>query len=107
MDEKTFDELAEKELETLERTLGELDPDEVEVTLASGVLTLTFADGARVVVNSHRAAREIWLADARLTERRAYHFAPRLDGERATWHTPSDELRATLSRILTEQLGRE
>jgi frataxin-like iron-binding protein CyaY len=59
MDDHEFDRIAEQELDALERTLGELDPDEVEVSLASGVLTLTFADGAKVVVNSHRAAREI------------------------------------------------
>lgn len=106
MDDNEFDQLAEAELDHLERTLGDFDPDEVEVTLASGVLTLSFSDGAKVVINSHRAAREIWMADARATERRAYHFAPHHEADGVRWRTAHDELRATLSRVLTEKLGR-
>ncbi len=106
MDENQFDKIAEAELDDLERTVGELDPDEVEVTLASGVLTMTFADGAKVVVNSHRAARQIWMADARSSERRAYHFSPVEEDGRWRWRTERDELRATLARVLSEKLGR-
>src|SRR5262249_5608694 len=105
MDDQQFDRIAEEELDALERTLGELDPDEVEVSLASGVLTLTFADGAKVVVNSHRAAREIWMADGRSASRRAYHFAPHEESGRWRWRTSDEELRATLARVLQEKLG--
>jgi CyaY protein len=107
MDDQHFDKIAEAELDFLERKLGELDPDEVEVSLASGVLTLAFADGAKVVVNSHRAAREIWMADGRSASRRAYHFAPVEESGKTTWRVGGDELRATISRVLTEKLGRE
>lgn len=106
MDDHEFDTVAERELDTLERTLGDFDPDELEVTLASGVLTLAFSDGAKVIVNSHRAAREIWMADGRATSRRAYHFAPREEDGRLTWRVGDDELHATLSRALSEKLGR-
>ena len=101
MDEHLFDEIAEAELSHLERRLGEIDPDELEVELQMGVLTLTFADGTRLVVNSHRAAGQIWMA----AFRQAWHFTPAREGERWLWRTAKDELRTTLGRLLTEKLG--
>ncbi len=101
MDDTTFDKLADDELHDLERKLLEVDPDELEVELASGVLTLTLADDSKIVVNSHRAAREIWMA----AFRRAWHFGPREESGRWQWRTTSDELRDTLRRLLAEKLG--
>src|SRR5262249_6170166 len=59
MDPDLYDKIADAELHGLERALGQLDPDELEVDLSQGVLTLEFSDGNKVVVNSHRAAGEI------------------------------------------------
>jgi CyaY protein len=101
MDDATFDRIADAELHHLEQVLGELDPDELEVELASGVLTLTFSDDQRAVVNSHRAAREIWMAAFRT----AWHFAPKEESGRWVWRTAKDELRATLKRVIEERLG--
>ncbi len=106
MNDAEFDRIAAAELDLLERRLGDFDPDELEVTLASGVLTLAFADGAKVVVNSHRAAGEIWMADARANVRRAYHFAPEATDRGYRWVVGSDELRTVLTKVLSEQLGR-
>ena len=36
--------------------------DELDAELESDILTIEFADGTRYVVNSHRAARQIWMA---------------------------------------------
>jgi CyaY protein len=100
--EDHFDKIADAELRYLEGTLGELDPDELEVELSQGVLTLTLADDAKIVVNSHHAAGEIWMA----AFRQAWHFGPKEEGGRVEWRTQKDELRATLSRILSEKIGR-
>ena len=72
IEEKQFDALAEQELTALEKRLGDFDPDEVEVELSMGVLTLTLGDGGKVVINSHRAAGQIWMA----AFRKAWHFDP-------------------------------
>jgi CyaY protein len=101
--EDHFDQIADAELRHLEKALGELDPDELEVELSQGVLTLTLADGQRVVVNSHHAAGEIWMA----AFRQAWHFAPREQAGHVEWRTTKDELRSTLARLLGERLGRE
>jgi CyaY protein len=98
-----FDQIADAELRYLENKLGDFDPDEVEVELSQGVLTITLGDDSKIVVNSHHAAGEIWMA----AYRQAWHFAPKEEGGKVEWHTAKDELRATLSRILSEKLGRE
>lgn len=98
-----FDQIADTELHHLEQTLGDFDPDELDVELSQGVLTLTLADDSKIIINSHHAAGEIWMA----AYRQAWHFAPREEGGRVEWRTPKDELHSTLSRILSEKLGRE
>ncbi len=98
-----FDQIADSELQYLERVLGDFDPDELEVELSQGVLTLTLADDSKIVVNSHHAAGEIWMA----AYRQAWHFAPREEGGRVEWRTAKDELHQTLARILAERLGHD
>src|ERR1700745_2388073 len=99
-----FDIIADAELRHLERVLGELDPDEVEVELSQGVLTLTLADDAKIVVNSHHAAGEIWMA----AYRQAWHFAPHeAGGGKVEWRRAKDALGGPLSRTLGEKLRRE
>lgn len=98
-----FDQIADTELHRLEQALGDFDPDELDVELAQGVLTLTLADDAKIIINSHHAAGEIWMA----AFRQAWHFAPREQGGAVEWRTATEELHATLSRLLSEKLGRE
>jgi CyaY protein len=118
MDEATFDRIAEEELHHLEAALSELDPDECEAELASGVLTVTFADGQKLIVNSHRAAGQIWMA----AFRQAWHFSPVSEQSRWVWRTAprtappataaqgpttvAVELRATLADVVGRRLGR-
>jgi len=101
-----FDDRAAAELLHLEKTLGELDPDELEVELSQGVLTCVLADGQKIIINSHHAAGQIWMA----AFRQAWHFSPMKTGDKpdgkTEWKTSQDELRATLSRLLTERLKR-
>jgi CyaY protein len=101
MDDKLFDRIADEELDYLERTLGELDPDELEVELSQGVLTCMFGDGQKLIINSHHAAGQIWMA----AFRRAWHFSPHEEGGRVEWRTDTEELRATLRTLLLERLG--
>ncbi len=101
LSEAEYDALAHPELQALIASLDSIASDEVEAELASDILTIEFSDGARYVVNSHRAARQIWLA----AERSAWHF----DFQRAdkAWIAAKtgDELWSTLTRLLSEKLG--
>ena len=108
MEEALFDKIADAELHSLENALGELDPDECEVEEAAGVLTLTFADRSKIIVNSHRAARQIWMAAHLPGTRQAWHFSPHSDGKAGwVWSVEGAELRPTLAGLLGRHLGRD
>ena len=84
----------------LEERLGDLDPDDVELTVSAGVLRLDLRDGTKIVVNSHRAARQIWMAAVAT----AWHFDPLDDGRWLASKT-NEELRPTLARVIRERIG--
>ena len=102
MDDAEFDRLARDELQHLEDALSDLDPDECEVSSSDGVLKLALRDGTRIVINSHRAARQIWMAAIAT----AWHFDPP-SADRASWHASrtTEDLRPTLARVLRERIG--
>ena len=101
MDEADFDRVARDELRHLEDAFANIDPDDVEVNSSDGVLRLDLRDGTRIVINSHRAARQIWMAAIST----AWHFDPAPAG--GTWRAPKtgDELRPTLSRLINQRIG--
>jgi CyaY protein len=101
LSESEYDSLAAPELQRLIDSLDSLTSDALEAELASDILTIEFTDGARYVLNSHRAARQIWLS----AERSAWHF----DFSAATksWvaSKSGDELWSTLTRLLSAKLS--
>jgi CyaY protein len=101
-DEAVFDERARDELHHIEDAFADVDPDQVEVSSSEGVLKLELRDGTKIVINSHRAARQIWMAAVAS----AWHFDPAADG---TWRASKsgDELRATVTRLVREHVGVE
>ena len=101
MTETEYEALAYPELGRLVRALDELENDALEAELAGDILTLEFRDGTRYVVNSHRAARQIWMA----ADRTAWHFD--WVAERSAWiaSKTGDELWTTLERLVKAKLG--
>jgi CyaY protein len=73
---------------------------DLDVDLEAGILTLTCADGSRIIVNRQTPNREIWVA----ARSGGFHF--RWDG--AAWRDTRDasELFAALSALISRQLGR-
>jgi CyaY protein len=102
VDDKTFDTLARDELRAVEDRLADVDPDDVEVSTSDGILKLDLRDGTKIVINSHRAARQIWMAAVAS----AWHFDPGSDGKWTAAKT-GDELRATIARVVKERIGLE
>jgi CyaY protein len=100
--EQDYEQRALPELRALVDAIDELELPGLECELSSDILTLELAGGDRYVVNSHRAARQIWMA----ADRNAWHFD--WDTERAAWvaKKSGDELWSTLSRVLSTKLGK-
>ncbi|MGE4447658.1 MAG: iron donor protein CyaY [Azospira sp.] len=99
MEESAFNALAEKTLAAIEAGLENSGAD-VDFELgAGGVLEVEFADGSKMIINRHGAAREIWVA----ARSGGFHFRP----DNGNWIDTRDgaELFAKLERLLAEQAG--
>jgi CyaY protein len=99
-DERSFEKAADATLAALETSLSGSGLD-LEVELSLGVLTIELPDGAKYVINSHRAARQIWMA----AERTAWHFDRDPSGKWVAAKS-GDELLATVNAVLSKKLGR-
>ncbi len=99
LNEAEFERIADEELHALVEALiacsDEIDPD-----LQSGVLSIAFEDGTKYVVNSHRAARQIWMA----ADRSAWHFDHQPDGRWIATQS-GDELWSAVRRVVAAKLG--
>ena len=102
MTEAEYEAVAQPELDALVRALDALDASGFEAELASDILTIEFADGARFVVNSHRAARQIWMA-AELT---AWHFDWVSEQGRWIAQKSGEELWSALEGVVSRRLKR-
>ena len=99
--ESAYDALAAPELQRLIERLDALTDDSVEAELASDILTIEFSDGTRYVLNSHRAARQIWLS----AERSAWHFDYVPSSKSWVAAKSGDEMWSTLTQLLSAKLG--
>jgi len=100
MTSSEFDSLADAMLERIARAVEESGADCDCEPKGSGVLDREFADGTRIVVNRHSAARQIWVA----ARSGGYHF--RWNGSDWVDTREGSELLAALSRLVSEQSGR-
>jgi CyaY protein len=99
MDEREFNALADDTLRRVEDAIEACGADlDLEVK-PGGVLEVEFANGSKVIINRHTAAREIWVA----ARSGGYHFRPQDGGWVGT--RDDEELMAALGRLLSEQSG--
>ena len=104
MDEKRYLELAHETFERLGRAFDDVDVGEADLESAGDVMTIACKDGVRIVLNTQRPAREIWLAGAG----RAWHFG--WDGPTERWLDPRHEgaeLVDTLKGLVRDHAGVE
>ena len=86
--------------EVLERIESAVEASEsLDVDLEAGILTITCADGTKVIVNRQAPNREIWVA----ARSGGFHFAARDGAWRDT--RSGNELFASLAAILAAQAG--
>jgi CyaY protein len=70
MDESRYQKIADVALRAIEDMLKDVDAEVVDIERSGDVLTLTFANKKKAVVNTQRPTRQIWLA----ANARAWHF---------------------------------
>jgi CyaY protein len=98
----SFVERAEAFLAGIERSLDRVADDlDIDVLRAGNVLTLTFENDHRIVINSQEAAQEMWVAA------RSGGFHYRWNDEAGVWRDTrsADELRSSLSRLIGLETG--
>lgn len=103
--ERTFTQRAERELDRLEaaieRSADRADAD-LEITRSGNVIDIEFDDGSKLIINSHEAAGEIWVA----ARSGGFHFKPDAAGEGWTDGRSGRSLAAMLGELLSAQSGR-
>jgi CyaY protein len=102
MNETRYLELAHAALDAIETMLEDVDADLVDVERAGDVVTLTFANAKKAVINTQRPTRQIWLAG----NARAWHFS--WDEAAARWIDDKGqgvELLAQVAAIVEENAG--
>lgn len=70
MTEAEYIALADQAFARIMSAFDEVDAEQADVESAGDVITITFGNGRRVVVNTQRPAKQIWLAGGQ----RAWHF---------------------------------
>ena len=99
LSERDFEVAADRALHKLEQGLNDLTG--LEADLESGILTVEFDDGVKYVINSHRAARQIWMA----AERNAWHFDYVAADDRWKASKTGEELWALLEQVIARKIG--
>ena len=102
MDESRYRELAEAAFRQISDLFESVDPDACDCEIAGDVITLTFKNGIRGVINTQRPSRQIWLA----ANARAWHFS--YDEARGQWVDDKGghvELFGEIARLVKEHAG--
>jgi CyaY protein len=84
MDESRYQQLADVALRAIETMLEDVDAETVDLARSGDVLTLTFANHTKAVINTQRPTRQIWVA----ANARAWHFdfeEPQAPGAAGRW----------------------
>lgn len=104
MDEPRYLRLVDDTFKKIQDGLEDVDPDDVDAYAAGDVLTITFRDRSKCVVNTQRPTRQVWLA----ARSRAWHF--NYDEAAGRWIDDKgrgDELFATLGDVIKTTAGVE
>lgn len=99
MNDSEFNTLAEAALNGIEAALEACAADVDFQMISAGVLEIEFADGAKIIVNRHASAQEMWVA----ARSGGFHF--RWDGQ--SWRDTRDgsELMTALSGLVSQHAG--
>ncbi|MFZ5560243.1 MAG: iron donor protein CyaY [Pseudomonadota bacterium] len=98
MNESEFNTTVDRLLLAIEDALETQDAD-IDMETTAGILTLTFSNGSKVIINRQSAMREVWVA----ARSGGFHLGRKETG----WFCSSsgETLPELLSRVCSEQAG--
>ncbi|AIA72960.1 iron donor protein CyaY [Pectobacterium atrosepticum] len=100
MNDSEFHQLADELMLQLEETLDRFEGDaDIDSEINGGVMTLSFENGSKIVINRQEPLHQIWLA----TKTGGYHFT--LREERWVCDRSSEDFIALLSSACSAQAG--
>lgn len=71
MDEKRYEKLASEAFERVMDMFEEVDPEDADIVLQGDVIRIDYRGGDKVVLNTQRPSRQLWLAGGKS----AWHFS--------------------------------
>jgi CyaY protein len=101
VDERTYEQLAADAFKRVLDLFQDVDPDDADVESSGDVIRIDLRGGSRIVLNTQRPVRQIWLAGVKS----AWHFT--YDG--AAWQDDKGrgELFDTLRALARDATGLE
>ena len=102
MDESRYEQLAGDALSRVMDLFEDVEPEDADVDPSGDVIRIALRNGGHIVVNTQRAAHQIWLAGAQ----RGWHFSYDEASER--WmddRGEGDELFATVRTLVRDAIG--
>lgn len=101
MDEREFEQRAAVAWRKVLDLFEDFDPDDADVEQSGDVIRIDYRNGSRVVLNTQRPARQLWLAGGS----QAWHFS--FDADRGAWLDDKGrgELYQTLSQLTQDAIG--
>jgi len=104
MEEREFEKRAADAFKRVLDLFEEIDAEDADVEPSGDVIRIDYRGGSRVVLNTQRPARQLWLAGGS----RAWHFS--FDPQLGQWLDDKgrgEELYATLAALTRSAIGRD
>ena len=100
MDESDFNQRVDEILEQIEDAIEDSGAD-IDYETAGGILTLSFENDSKIIINRQTPVRQIWVA----TRQGGFHFIYKEDTDQWQLEGEEQELFATLSQYCSDQAG--
>jgi len=100
MDESEFNQRVDDILVQIEDGIEDSGAD-IDYETAGGILTLSFADDSKIIINRQTPVRQIWVA----TRQGGFHFIYNDETDQWQLEKAEQELFAALSQFCSEQAG--
>ena len=100
MDESEFNQRVDDILEQIEDAIEDSGA-EIDYETAGGILTLSFEDDSKIIINRQTPVRQIWVA----TRQGGFHFVYNDDGDQGQLEGGEQDLFAALDEYCSAQAG--